>query len=147
MKLFIKFAISLILVLLLALIRYFENILFYDPLLNYFEQEYLTENLPHFDNYKYFWNLFLRYFLNTSLSVFFILLFFPGKNTTYFLIKFYAIAFLILITAFFIISNWQLNNQTLVLFYLRRFLIQPIFILILLPAFYYQKVQLLNKQF
>ena len=145
MKLFVKFALLSILVVLLASVRYFESILFYDPLLHYFKQDYLTENLPKFDNYRYFLNLFLRFFINALISILIILIFFKGKNTFHFLLKFYAIAFLIFVIAFFIVSNWQFNNQTLVLFYLRRFLIQPIFILVLLPAFYYQKIQLLKK--
>lgn len=145
MKLPLKFVISFLLLVLLASIRYFENNLFFDPLLHYFKHDYLTENLPNFNSSRYLWSLFLRYFLNTVISILIIVLFFPGKNTIYFLIKFYAVAFLIFIFSFLAISNWQFTNQTLLLFYLRRFLIHPIFILVLLPAFYYQKMQLKKR--
>ncbi|WP_256387090.1 exosortase F system-associated protein [Flavobacterium sp. 140616W15] len=32
------------------------------------------------------------------------------------------------------------NHNNLMLFYVRRFLIQPIFILLFIPGFYYQKL-------
>ena len=58
-----------ILVSLLAIIRAYEDGLFYDPFLDYFKADYLSMPFPKFDRFKLFLGLSFRYFLNTSLSL------------------------------------------------------------------------------
>jgi exosortase F-associated protein len=49
--------------------------------------------------------------------------------------------FVILITAFFCILYFFKNQENLLLFYVRRFLIQPLFLIVFVPAFYFQKLK------
>jgi len=48
--------------------------------------------------------------------------------------------FLLLIIAFVTIIGIYDAQWSMLLFYVRRFLIQPILLLVLVPAFYYQKL-------
>ncbi len=130
----------LIALLFIALIgvRYFEH-LFYDPMEIYFKHAYLTEKIPSLDYPKYLFNVGLRYIINMLISLSIIFLAFWNKKLVSFSFWFYIIAFLVLLTAYLISLNTQFEHHYLFGFYIRRFLTHPIFILILLPAFYYQK--------
>jgi exosortase F-associated protein len=61
------------------------------------------------------------------------------------LIKFVAVLyitlFVILISAFYFIIFILDESYNFLLFYLRRFLIQPLFLILFIPAFYLQKNQ------
>ena len=59
----------LFLVVLLALVRGFENELFYDPFLDFFKQDYSNLLLPKVDSFLLFLGLLFRYALNTALSL------------------------------------------------------------------------------
>jgi exosortase F-associated protein len=45
----------------------------------------------------------------------------------------------ILMISFFFVLNFFGEQSKMILFYIRRFIIQPIFLLLFIPAFYYQK--------
>lgn len=120
-----------------VLIRLFENDWFYDPFLDYFKGAYQSEVFPEFESFKLFFNLFLRYFLNTILSLGIIYVLFRNKEFLKVALFLYALFFILLIAAFFYIVNYTDNN--FILFYVRRFLIQPLFLLLFVPAFYFQK--------
>lgn len=141
-----KFRILLILILLfgLASIRAFENDLFYDPFLEYFKSNYQQTKLPEIDNFNLFIGLFFRYFLNSILSILIIHLVFIDLQIIKFASIVYFIFFIILILAFYLMLIYFGNNNKMTLFYIRRFLIQPIFLLLFLPGFYFQKSQLLK---
>lgn len=132
----IKYTIILILFVLLITVRAFQVELFYDPFINYFQNDYLHLPFPEFDTTKLIISLFFRYFVNAILSIAIILLLFQKKQLR-FIIKFYVIAFIVLLMLYVISLNY-FNGNYLFFFYVRRFLIQPIFVLILIPAFYYQ---------
>ncbi len=139
-KNWIKILVIGLLFILLIGVRFFESY-FYDPLQNYFEYDYLHTSLPDLTIGKLLLHLFLRYTLNTLLSLVIIWVAFGKKSYLKFSGYFYAIAFVILLITFYTLV--QINNQdnNMILFYVRRFLIQPLFILLLLPAFYYQEHQ------
>lgn len=136
-----KFKILLILLLvsLFAVIRLFENQLFYDPFLFFFKSEFQLLPLPVFDGNRLIYSLFLRYFLNSILSLAVIYVVFKETELVKFSAVLYLIFFFILTILFFSIIHFYGNTNNLVLFNVRRFLIQPIFVLLFLPAFYYQK--------
>ncbi|MCF6349520.1 MAG: exosortase F system-associated protein [Flavobacteriaceae bacterium] len=119
----------------LILVRAFQNVLFYDPFIAYFQNDYLHLPFPEFNTKKLVFFLFLRYLINTILSLAIIYLLFKVKFFI-FSIKFYTYAFIIFLFLFFIALQFPKNY--LFLFYVRRFLIQPLFVLVLVPAFYYQ---------
>ena len=129
----------LFLFLLLIGVRAFEDILFYDPFIVYFQNDYLYDTVPPFSGKKLLLHLFFRYGLNTLISLAVLYVAFSNMNYIRFAIKFYAIAFIVLTITFFIILKGELANGYLFAFYIRRFLIHPLFVLLLLPAFYYKQ--------
>lgn len=121
----------------LMAIRFYENY-FYDPLLSYFKSDYLHQSMPKLLTGKLLFHLFLRYAINTLLSLLIIWIAFRKKSFIKFSFYFYTIAFFLLIITFWLVLQTHFENSYLFGFYVRRFLIQPIFVLLLLPAFYYQ---------
>ena len=132
-----EIALSIVLVFLLVAIRTFEH-LFYDPFLLYFKTDYSNSKLPEYNSIKLFLSLFLRYSLNTLISLAIIQVLFKDFALTKFALLLYVFFFIILITAFFAILYFSSEADSLLLFYVRRFLIQPLFVLLFVPAFYYQ---------
>ncbi|MCP4884646.1 MAG: exosortase F system-associated protein [Flavobacteriales bacterium] len=124
----------------LVLVRAFQNQLFYDPFIEYFKNGYLSESIPVFSGSKLLLHLIFRYGLNTMISLIIIYVAFDNKDFLIFSIKFYMLAFIVLSITFFIILKGELANGYLFAFYIRRFLIHPLFVLLLLPAFYYKQL-------
>ncbi len=143
MNVYLRFLIIGFLFLLLVLVRAFATDLFYDPFVIYFKNDYLHTKIPEFNSFKLYFNIFLRYVLNGLISIGIIYLLFQ-KTVLKFSIKFYIFTFVVLIVLLSIVLELQLFESYLPLFYLRRFLIHPIFVLLLIPAFYYQKKECLN---
>ena len=129
----------LVLVSLLMLVRAYEKQLFYDPFLVYFNGDYLKLPLPAFNSGLLFLGLLFRYFLNTVLSLAIIYVLFKDTEAVKFASMLYLVFFIILVVFFFIVLSFFGEENKMALFYIRRFLIQPIFLLLFLPAFYYQK--------
>ncbi|MCP2026840.1 exosortase F-associated protein [Flavobacterium sp. HSC-32F16] len=132
-----KIAVSVIIIVCFGLIRAFEKTLFYDPLLDYFETTSKNVPLPNLDFFKLFFNLLFRFTLNTILSLVLIYALFNDKGILSFSTFLYLFFGILLFGAFFIIVGYFPENSWL-LFYVRRFIIQPIFVLLFIPAFYYQ---------
>lgn len=135
---YIRFIGVVLLFFLLIFVRAFATKMFYDPFINYFKDAYLHQEIPVFNHFKLYFHIFLRYLLNSVISLGVIYLLFQ-KHFLRFSIKFYAVAFFILLVLFILLIEFRLFKSYLPLFYLRRFLIHPIFILLLIPIFYYQK--------
>jgi exosortase F-associated protein len=137
------FAISILLLLLIG-IRLFENELFYDPFLLYFKTNYQVIQLPKANNYKLFLGLLYRYGLNSILSICMIFIIFKDLEAIKFISILYIIFFIVLIILFFMILNLIETPNKMILFYVRRFLIQPVFLLLFIPAFYFHKMTAKN---
>ena len=136
---FVLKAVAIIfIVMLFAAIRAFESALFYDPFLAYFKAEFKNVPFPELDLVKLGSNLFYRYFLNSMLSLALIYVIFRKADLIKFTSILYAFFFAILIVAFYFVLLCKGSESTWLLFYVRRFLIQPIFVLLFIPAFYYQ---------
>ena len=131
-------ALASILVILLVFIRIFENTLFYDPFLMYFKNDFTTLPLPPIDSVTLFFNLLLRYFLNSLISIGLLYVLFKNKEILKLTAFLYILFFLMLIIGFYI-TLYYLPENKMVLFYIRRFIIQPIFVLLFIPAFFYQE--------
>jgi exosortase F-associated protein len=127
------------LVLLLILIRVFEDQLFYDPFLNYFKTEFAHSKLPPFDFFKLFFSLGIRFYLNSVISLFLLYVIFKDTKIVKFSMLLYMILGSILMISFIFVLTFFGEESKMTLFYIRRFLIQPIFILLFIPGFYYQK--------
>ncbi|MAB57287.1 MAG: exosortase F system-associated protein [Aequorivita sp.] len=140
MNKFLKVLGILALASLLVLIRTFEDTLFYDPLLHFFEMDYKSMPLPEMDTFALQTGIALRFLLNTIISLAILWLVFQDRGIIKLSLILYSFLFAILFMAFsFIIFTSEESSGHFVLFYVRRFLIQPLFLLILLPAFYFQK--------
>lgn len=125
----------------LILIRAFENELFYDPYLSFFKNDYLYMDNPRREILKLTGFTVLRFVINTILSLGIIYVFYKDKHMIAFSALIYGIALLVLtpIFLYFVVNPQQ--EDYYIFFNIRRFLIQPILLLILLPAFYYQKLK------
>ncbi|MFM2213480.1 MAG: hypothetical protein RL427_743 [Bacteroidota bacterium] len=130
---------SLVLILLLVLIRVFEDQLFYDPFLNYFKTEYAHLAFPKINIIKLFLSLGFRFYLNSVVSLMLLYVLFSDKQIVKFSALLYMVLGSILMISFIFVLTFFAEESKMTLFYLRRFLIQPIFILLFIPAFYYQK--------
>nr|WP_294925458.1 exosortase F system-associated protein [uncultured Flavobacterium sp.] len=137
----VKILITIVVVFCFGIIRTFENQLFYDPFLDYFDSDFKNLPLPEVDVLKLFYGLIFRYFLNTILSLILIYALFLNRDILNFSIFMYGFFLVILFGMFFIILNY-FSEANWLLFYVRRFIIQPIFVLLFIPAFYYQQQNL-----
>jgi exosortase F-associated protein len=124
---------------LLVLIRAFENELFYDPFLSFFKDDYLQANIPAYNAWLLFLNHIFRFALNMIVSLVIIYIAFENRHVLKFSFGLYVVAFAILVALYFYLIQHDLAHDYLLTFYVRRFLIQPLFVMILLPAFYYQR--------
>ena len=140
MNTYIKIVLLLISFLLLFLVRGFATDLFYDPLIEYFKNDYLYTKMPSVDLWKLIIDMFFRYVVNSLLTLSIIWLIFERKDYVKFTGFFLMTAFIILIIIFTFLLRSQFENGYLLPFYVRRFIIHPLFLLILLPAFYFQKL-------
>ena len=134
-----RIALTIAFVILLALIRAYEDSLFYDPFLNYFKSDYYNLPFPETDYLQLFFGLLFRYALNTTFSLAIIYVLFKDIDAIKFASVLYALFFVILTLALFYILSKDGEANKMGLFYIRRFLIQPVFLLLFLPAFFYQK--------
>jgi exosortase F-associated protein len=137
----LKILISILVVFCFGVIRAFEDQLFYDPFLNYFKEEFKNLPFPEVDSFKLFIGLFLRYILNSILSLILIYTLFQDVEILKFSTYMYGFFLVLLFVMFFVIIEYFPNANWL-LFYVRRFIIQPIFVLLFIPAFYYQQQNL-----
>lgn len=125
----------------LVFIRIFEDQLFYDPFLQFFKKDFKNRVLPDFDGIKLFFGLFFRYSFNTIFSLAIIYFLFRQLDLVKFAFILYIMLFTVLLFAFFGILYYSKKPDFFLLFYIRRFLIQPIFLMLFIPAFYYQQLK------
>lgn len=126
---------------LLGLIRLFESQLFYDPYLVFFQNDYLYLDNPRREVFKVTLFTVWRYVLNAILSLVILFVMFRDKGIVKLSAFIYAIALCALLSLYlyFVINPRQ--EDYYIFFNIRRFLIQPILLLLLLPAFYYHRLK------
>jgi len=125
---------------LLILVRLFEADLFYDPLLVFFKQDYLYGMVPEVEFGKLMLHTAFRFWMNTLISLAILYVAFRDRDVIKFSLILYVFAFVILFSWMsWLVANASPESNYNILFYVRRFLIQPLFVLLLLPAFYYHR--------
>ncbi|MFC0604620.1 exosortase F system-associated membrane protein [Winogradskyella pulchriflava] len=136
-----RYIFVVVLFLVLVAIRAFEDLLFYDPYLTFFENDYLYIDSPRREVAKLVFFTSLRFLLNTLASLGILFLIFNDKTVIKFSCLVYVFAYLVLLIPFlyFVINPKQ--EDYYLFFNIRRFLIQPILLILLLPAFYYHKLK------
>jgi exosortase F-associated protein len=136
----VKYILLFVLFGVLVLIRFFEDSLFYDPYLTFFQNDYLYLDSPRREVVKLVCFTALRYVANTVVSLGILFVVFKDVSIIKFSTIIYGIAFVILMLLFlYFISNPK-QEEYYLFFNIRRFLIQPLILILLLPAFYYHKL-------
>lgn len=124
-------------------VRFLEDKIFYDPFLNFFKADYKVAQIPEFEIVKLIISHVFRFLLNLFFSAIVVQFMFLNKKWTLQAIALMTITFLF----FFPIYLWCLFSKMeigyLFTFSVRRFVIQPIILLLIVPIFYYRKK--LNK--
>lgn len=135
----VRIVITVILFGLLFLIRAYETELFYDPLIVYFQNDYLYKTIPEINSWRLTVDLLFRYSLNSLVTIGIIYMIFRKKKYVKFAGFMLMLAFMIMIVIFALLLRTNFESGYLFPFYIRRFIVHPIFLLILLPAFYYYR--------
>lgn len=136
----IRIVLAVLLVAALAAIRLFERSLFYDPFLDFFHGEYQGKPLPEFDSLQLAFGLTFRYVLNMVVSLALLYVLFQSFSKLRFAALLCGLLFVLLFLAFWVVVRF-FDHNLLAVFYVRRFLIQPLFIILFIPAFYFQDRQ------
>ena len=120
-------------------VRSLEDKIFYDPFLEFFKADYKVAQVPDFIWGKLMLSHFFRFALNLIFSAIVVHFMFLNKKWTIQAVFLMAVAFLF----FFPIYLWCLYIKMeigyLFTFSVRRFVIQPIILLLIIPIFYYRK--------
>ncbi len=140
MKAVIKIVLILALVGVLALVRLYEYRFFYDPFMYFFEKAFQSGETIDF-SFEMFFNVFLRFLVNTFISLLILWVAFKTWEIVKFSAFIYAGFFIVLFPLFVYLMHHVQPDDYLAAFYVRRFLAHPLLILILLPAFYYYRLQ------
>ena len=123
----------------LVSVRFLEDKIFYDPFLEFFKADYKVAQVPDFIWGKLMLSHFFRFALNLVFSAIVVHFMFLNKKWTIQAVVLMAVAFLF----FFPIYLWCLYSKMeigyLFTFSVRRFVIQPIILLLIIPIFYYRK--------
>lgn len=123
-------------------VRTVESSLFYDPFLAFFKSADVNAAFPDFNWLPLLLNYIFRFSLNLIFSLIIIQALFQNKRWTIQAFVLMIIVFVItfLLYLFCIYSKFEVGY--LFSFYMRRFVIQPLIILLIVPLFYYRKAQL-----
>lgn len=120
-------------------VRIFEEQLFYDPFLKYFHEANKNALFPDFVWGKLIWNYFLRFLLNLIISAAVIYFLFRNKNWTFQAVILMVLVFAITFSLYLYCIYTRFEIGYLFSFYMRRFVIQPLILLLIIPLFYYRK--------
>lgn len=125
-------------------VRILENTLFYDPFLNYFHEANQNIVFPPFEWGKLVGGHLFRFFLNLLFSCLIIYGLFKSKEWTIQGGVMMAIVFIIALPIYLYCVYDKFEVGYLFSFYMRRFVIQPLIILLIIPMFYYRQ-QMISK--
>lgn len=121
----------------LIAVRAFESSLFYDPFISFFKNNYLYAAIPEYDLVKLLLHMFFRNCLNTVISLGIIYCFFSRKHYLQIAVKTYVASFIVfsIVFVYYLVNKFE--NGYLIPFYVRRMLIHPVLLMLLLAAFFY----------
>lgn len=125
----------------LALIRNFESVLFYDPFLIFFKGTFSSKSIPELVEWKLYLSLFFRYSLNMMLSILILQTLFKNLDFIKLAAVLYVLFFILLMLMLIVVLHF-FSDRLMMIFYIRRFLIQPLFLLLFIPGFYFQQNEL-----
>ena len=120
-------------------VRFLEDQLFYDPFQAYFHLSNKHALFPDFNWVPLILNYLFRFGLNLVLSAAVIYLIFRNKQWTVQAIVLMLIVFAITFPIYLYCIHTEFEIGYLFSFYMRRFVIQPLILLLIIPLFYYRK--------
>jgi exosortase F-associated protein len=126
-------------------VRMIENNIFYDPFLNYFHEANKNISFPEFEWGKLIVSHFFRFLLNLFFSCVIIHFLFKNKEWTLQGAVLITIIFAITFPIYLYCIYDRFEIGYLFSFYMRRFVIQPLILLLIVPLFYYRKQVLLRN--
>ena len=117
---------AFLLLVMLVLVRVYEDVLFYDPYLIFFKNDYLFIDSPRREVAKLLFFTFLRYLINSLLSLGIIYCAFKDMQMLKFSVIVFAFGYMCFTIPFlyFVVNPRQ--EDYYLFFNVRRFLIQPI---------------------
>lgn len=125
-------------------VRMVEESLFYDPFLSYFHAADKNAQFPDFEWSKLIINYIFRFLLNLALSALIVHFIFKNKEYTMQAVVLMVLVFAITFPIYLYCIHTKFEIGYLFSFYMRRFVIQPLILLLIIPLFYYRK-QLFKK--
>ena len=123
----------------LIAVRLFEDRLFYDPFLNYFHEADKNISFPDFEWPTLILSHLFRFLLNLFFSCLIIQFWFNNKQWTIQGALLILIVFAITFPIYLYCISDRFEVGYLFSFYMRRFVIQPLILLLVIPMFYYRR--------
>ena len=123
----------------LVTVRVVEDQLFYDPFIDFFHLASRNAIFPKFNWLPLILNYFFRFGLNLILSSAVVFFIFKNKQWTLQAVVLMLIVFAITFPIYLYCIHTQFEIGYLFSFYMRRFVIQPLILLLIIPLFYYRK--------
>ena len=120
-------------------IRAMEDKIFYDPFLNYFHEASKKAVFPDFEWGKLVLNYIFRFSLNLIFSLIAVHFIFKRKDWTMQAGILICLVFAITFPIYLYCISTKFEIGYLFSFYMRRFVIQPLILLLIIPMFYYRK--------
>lgn len=120
-------------------IRVLEDLVFYDPFLMFFKSADHSAVFPNFQWGKLIFSHLFRFGLNTFFSLWIIHFLFQNKEWTKQAFLLISIIFIIVFPIYLFCIYNKFEFGYLFSFYIRRFVIQPLTLLLIVPVFYYRK--------
>lgn len=120
-------------------VRILEGEIFYDPFLSYFHLANKNALFPDFETLKLVLNYTFRFLLNLIFSALIVHFIFKNKDWTIQAIVLMVIVFAITLPIYLYCIHTKFEIGYLFSFYMRRFVIQPLILLLIIPLFYYRK--------
>jgi exosortase F-associated protein len=122
-------------------VRTIESQLFYDPFLVFFKSADVNASFPEFTWFSLILNYLFRFALNLIFSLIIIQTLFQNKMWTIQALVLILIIFAITFSLYLFCIYTKFQIGYLFSFYMRRFVIQPLILLLIVPLFYYRKAQ------
>lgn len=123
----------------LVAIRGVEDHFFYDPFLIFFKSANHSATFPSFEWGKLVLNHLFRFGLNTLFSLIIIHFLFLNKEWTKQALILITLVFVIVLPIYLLCIYDRFQFGYLFSFYVRRFVIQPLPVILIIPIFYYRK--------
>ena len=123
----------------------FVDQIFYDPFLHYFHEANKHAVFPNFEWAKLIFSYSLRFLLNLFFSGMVVYFVFKNKAWTVQAIILMGIVFAITLPIYLYCIHTKFEIGYLFSFYMRRFVIQPLILLVIIPLFYYRKKTITDR--